>query len=152
MVKILFVCLGNICRSPMAEFLMKYKLKSLNLEAEVYSKGTSDEEEGNPVYYMTATLLDRLNIDYSTKRAEQMTYKDGDYYDYIIGMEQRNVNNAVRIIGQKNAHKVFRLMDFTDEPKDIADPWYTRNFSITYEQISKGLDGLIQYLKIKGLI
>ena len=152
MLKILFVCYGNICRSPMAEFVFADKIKKLNIEAIVKSKATSSEELGNPVYWGTAKILDRLGIDYGKKRAEKLAPADGSMYDFIIGMEESNVRAIKRIIGDGASARVLRLLDFTPNPQDIADPWYTRNFELTFEQIDNGTDCLIQYLKDNGYV
>lgn len=148
--KILFVCHGNICRSPLAEFLMKYKLKNLGLSAEVASKATSYEEIGNPVYYAIEPYLKKINADYKDKRAEKLTEKDGDYYDYILVMDDNNVKNAKKILSQKNHGKIFKLCDFTARPRSVSDPWYTRDFQTSYNDIEDGLNGFID-AKIKEL-
>lgn len=150
--KILFVCHGNICRSPLAEFLMKHKLKNLGLDAEVSSKATSCEEIGNPVYYAIEPYLKSIGADYKRKRAERMTEKDGDYYDYIIVMDDNNVRNAKRILQPKNYDKIFKLCDFTAAPRDVSDPWYTCDFDTCYADLDEGLDCFIEFLKNKKLI
>lgn len=131
----------------MAEFVFKSKIKDSGLLVEADSKGTSNEEIGNPVYYAIRPYLDKLKIDYSKKRADRMKKSDGDYYDYIIVMETSNKNAVNRIIDEKNRYKVKRLLDFTPNPCDIADPWYTRDFDTCYEQINYGVDCFIKYLK-----
>ena len=145
MIRILFVCHGNICRSPMAEYLLKYKLKKLKKDndIEVASAATSREEIGNSIHYGTKKILDRFNIDYSKKRARQITKDDVTHYDLIIGMDKYNINNLVRMFGNNTK---FRLLN----DKDIADPWYTLDFEITYKEIDKGLDNLIKELEIKN--
>lgn len=150
--KILFVCHGNICRSPLAEFLMKYKLKNLGLDAEVSSKATSYEEIGNPVYYAIEPYLKSIGADYKRKRAERMTEKDGDYYDYIIVMDDNNVRNAKRILQPKNHGKIFKLCDFTPFPRNVSDPWYTRDFDTCYADLDEGLDCFIEFLQNKKLL
>lgn len=147
MLKICFLCHGNVCRSPMAEFLMKYKLNELGLTAEVASKATSYEEIGNPVYYAIEPYLRKLGIDYSDKRAEKITEKDGDYYDYILAMDDNNVRNAKRILSPKNHGKIFKLCDFTSKPRNVSDPWYTRDFDTCYSDINDGLDCFIKIKK-----
>ncbi len=131
---------------------MKYKLKKLGLNAEVCSKATSYEEEGNPVYPYIRPYLDRIGADYKKKRAERMQKADGDYYDFIIVMESRNLAAAKNIIDAKNYKKLYRLCDFTDNPHDIDDPWYTRDFDKCYEEINLGLDGFIDYLRKNRLL
>ncbi len=148
MIKIMFVCHGNICRSPMAEFIMKDLLKKEGIaDVFVASAATSTEEIGNSVHYGTREILDHLNIDYSKKKAVQLKKSDYDYYDYLIGMDSRNINNMLRIVGGDPDHKINRLMDFTDEKCDIADPWYTDNFDLTYRQVLKGCKSLLEIIK-----
>lgn len=147
MIKVLFVCYGNICRSPMAEFIMKSKCSNLPSDIRVDSKATSSEELGNPVYYAIRPYLDNLKVNYSKKRAEKITAGDGDFYDYIIVMETYNADAVKRIIDRKNHYKVKRLLDYTDKPADIDDPWYTRDFDACYNEINYGIDCFIEYLK-----
>lgn len=141
MIKILFVCHGNICRSPMAEYLMKYKLEKLGLtyKFEVSSAATSREEIGNSIHYGTANILNKFNIDYSKKKARQITKDDLNYYDFIICMDHNNLYNLERMFGENNK---FRLLNV----KDIADPWYTLDFNKTFKEIDSGLDNLITSL------
>ena len=141
MIKVLFVCHGNICRSPMAEYLFKYKINKLGLNNLIYteSRATSSEEIGNPIHYKTAKILDRFNIDYKSKRAKQITNEDVLNYDYIICMDNYNIYNLERRFGNNNKFQL--LLD-----KDIADPWYTDDFELTYKEIDKGLDLLINKL------
>ncbi len=140
--KILFVCLGNICRSPMAEFLLKNKLKKRGVQnVEVASAATSHEEDGNPVYPPVARLLQSKGIDCSTKRARPLCAADGYIYDLLIGMEEGNVRRMQQIVGKTNAHKCKKLLD-----RDIADPWYTRDFETAYNDIMEGIEGLIKEL------
>lgn len=142
MIKILFVCHGNICRSPMAEYLLKYKLEKLRLidKFEVASAATSREEIDNPIHYGTRKILNRFNIDYSSKRARQITKEDVFYYDYIIAMDHNNLSNLERMFGKNTK---FQLLN----AKDIDDPWYTGDFELTYQEIDKGLDNLINKFK-----
>ena len=154
-IKILFVCHGNICRSPMAEFIMKEQLRKLGLEEEfhVASAATSSEEiwdgVGNPVYPPARAELAKHGISCGQKRAVQLVKEDYEKYDYLIGMEQMNIRNMMRILGSDPDHKVYRLLDFTDEPGDIADPWYSGKFGLTYDQIDKGVSCLIGELQQK---
>ena len=149
MIKILFICHGNICRSPLAEFLLKDRLSKGNYknQYEVASAATSTEEIGNPVHPGTRRILNSLGINCSGKRARQMTKADYLHYDYLIAMDSNNIRNILRMIGTDEEHKVFRLLDITEHPRDIADPWYTGNFTDTYDDIMEGLDTLMDKLE-----
>ena len=149
MIKILFVCHGNICRSPMAEFVMKDLVKKQGLSDQIYiaSAATSTEEIGNGVHRGTRNKLAEFGISAEGKKAVQITKSDYEKYDLILGMESYNLVNMKRIIGKDDAHKVYRLLDFSQNPRDIADPWYTGNFDETYEDVYEGCQGLLQYLK-----
>lgn len=146
MIKICFVCLGNICRSTMAEYMMKKKLEDLNLLNEFYikSRATSYEEEGNDIYPPAKRKLQSMNIPVGTHQSTVLTKKDYKQYDYFICMEERNIGNTMRIFGHDNDNKIFKLLD-----KDIADPWYTENFDETYNDLDEGLDSLINKLTKK---
>lgn len=148
MIKIIFVCHGNICRSPMAEFIFKDLIKKEKLEKEFFisSAATSTEEIGNPVYPPAKRKLELHNINCDEKRAVQLKYEDYEKYDYIIGMENINIKNILRIVKKDNESKVFRLMDFTDNKKDIDDPWYTGDFDITYNEIEEGCKALLKFI------
>lgn len=148
MIKILFVCLGNICRSPMAEFVFKDMVKRKGLENEFFiaSAATSTEEIGNQVHYGTKNKLSQYGISTAGKTAIQLTSRDYHEYDYIIGMEQSNIRNIHRIVGQDTQNKVYKLLDFTKRPGDIADPWYSGNFDKTYEDVKEGCERLLEYL------
>ena len=148
MIKVLFICHGNICRSPMAEFVFKNMVENRGLEQlfHIESAATSTEEIGSPVHYGTARILDRLHIDYSDKRARQMTKRDYEEYDYLIGMDSRNLRNMHRMIGGDPDDKIHLMLDFTDEPGDVADPWYTGGFDVTYRDITEGCEGLLKEL------
>lgn len=154
MTKILFICHGNICRSPMCEFIMKYLVAKRGLSSDFYiaSAATSTEEIGSRVHHGTAAILDRLGIDYSQKRARQMTKKDYQDYDMLIGMDDWNMRNMNRIAGGDPEGKLHLLMDFTDRPGEVADPWYTRNFEVTYRDVMDGCEGLLNYLEEQGVI
>ena len=147
MVKILFVCHGNICRSPMAEFVMKDLVKKADVNAYIASAATSTEEIGNPVHYGTRKKLAEFGISVSGKYAMQMTKKDYDEYDYIIAMDSNNIRNIFRIIGADPKNKVRKLLSFADRDGDIADPWYTGNFDATYSDVFEGCKGLIEKIK-----
>ena len=149
MTKVLFVCLGNICRSPMAEFIFKDMVKKEGLEDKIYaqSAATSTEAVGDDVYYLAKEKLLQEGIPFSKREARQITKQDYDKFDYIIGMEDINIKNIFRIVGEDKDNKISRLLDFTDNPRDIADPWYTGNFNITYLQIVEGCKALLEYIK-----
>lgn len=149
MIKILFVCHGNICRSPMAEFIMKdlVKRKGLEYKFEIASAATSTEEIGNPVYPKARKKLLEYGISCDGKTARRMTVDDYKYYDYIIAMDSYNIRNIERIIGKDSNNKVSRLLDFTNFPKDVEDPWYTEDFEATWRDINKGLDGLLKKIE-----
>ena len=154
MIKILFVCLGNICRSPMAEFVMKDLVEKENLESEFYiaSAATSSEEIGNPVHHGTRNKLKELGISTAGKCAVQLKKKDYEDYDYILGMEQRNIAGIMRIIGSDPKRKIKGLLDYSPNPRDIADPWYTGNFDVTYNDVKEGCQALLDtILKEKGI-
>jgi protein-tyrosine phosphatase len=144
-IKVLFVCLGNICRSPMAEFVFKDMVNKQGLHElfDIASAGTSSEETGNPVHPGTRKILNQLGISTEGKRAMKMTASDYNQYDYILAMEQRNVMNIHRIIGQDTEHKVRRLLDYSNHPRDIADPWYTGAFDQTYADVYEGCEALL---------
>ncbi|MDD6484736.1 MAG: low molecular weight phosphotyrosine protein phosphatase [Clostridiales bacterium] len=149
MTRILFVCLGNICRSPMAEFLMKDMVKKRHMEDEFFiaSAATSTEEIGNPVHYGTRRKLAEYGISVEGKYAALLKKSDYSEYDYIIGMEAANLRAMLRIFGSDPMGKVHRLLDFTDKPRDIADPWYTGDFDTTYNDIYEGLLGLLEHIE-----
>ncbi len=152
MIKILFVCHGNICRSPMAEFIMKELVEHEGLEDKIYveSAATSTEEIGSGVYPPVKRILNSRGIDCSKKRARQITAADYDKFDYIVCMDERNLRNIKYIIND-NDGKVSRLLDFTNTPHDVADPWYTGDFDITENDIQKGCEGLLKFLKNAGI-
>ena len=148
MIKILFVCLGNICRSPMAEFILKDMIKKRGLthEIQVASAATSREELGNSIYPPAKRALIAHNIPYTERAARQITKKDYMDYDRIIAMERRNITGIHRITGGDPERKIRLLLDYTDHPGDIADPWYTGDFELTYQQVTAGCLGLLEDL------
>ncbi|MBR5479574.1 MAG: low molecular weight phosphotyrosine protein phosphatase [Clostridia bacterium] len=148
MKKILFVCHGNICRSPMAEFVFRDMVKKAGLSDKVHiaSAATSREELGNPVHHGTVAKLSPLGISTKGKYAVQMTKADYDEYDLLLAMDQYNIRNMLRIVGSDPEHKIMRLLDITERPRDIADPWYTGNFDETYNDIFEGCTALLKKL------
>ncbi len=147
-IRILMVCHGNICRSPMAEFVIKDMIEKEYLGNRFYvaSAATSTEEIGNPVHPGTRRKLKEYGISTDGKHAVQLSRKDYDKYDYLIGMEQRNVTNMLRILGGDPEGKVRRLLDFSPDPRDIADPWYTGDFDRTYDDVYEGCKALLTYI------
>ena len=148
MMKILFVCHGNICRSPMAEFVMKdmVKKKGVADRFEIASAATSTEELGNPVYPPARRKLNEEGLSCSGKTSRQMTKDDYGYYDYIIAMDRNNLRNMVRFVGDDPERKVSLLMDHTSTPRDVADPWYTGDFQQTWDDVCAGCSGLLEKL------
>ena len=158
MIRVLFICHGNICRSPMAEFIFKDMVSKQGLSDRFYiaSAATSTEEIwngiGNPVYPPAKRELAKHGITCEGKRAVQLKKSDYNKYDYLIGMEERNRRNMLRILGKDPEKKVSLLLDYADEHGDIADPWYTGNFDITYRDVVRGCEGFLTYLESKGQI
>lgn len=148
MIKILFVCHGNICRSPMAEYIMRDIVNKNNKGNlfEIASKGTSREELGNSVYPPVRRMLKEYGITCDGKTAVQMTKEDYRSFDYIVAMERRNISNIIRIVGDDADQKISLLLDYTDRPGDVADPWYTGDFEKTWDDILKGCQGLFNKL------
>ena len=148
MKKILFICHGNICRSPMAEFVMKDIVRNAGLEHEfeIASAATSREEIGNPVYPPTKRILKEHGISCEGKTSRQITINDYNYYDYIVAMDQNNLRNLKKIIGDDPQKKVSLLMDYTNRPADVADPWYTGDFNTTWNDVVEGCMGLLSSL------
>ena len=147
--KILFICHGNICRSPMAEFLLKDMVKKRGLAAdfEIASAATSREEIGNPVHYGTRNKLAQLGISVSGKHAVQVTMRDYEHYDLLLAMDNNNIRNLQRLLGADTQDKIHLLLDYTERRgESIADPWYTGDFDVTYSDIMQGLEGLLKYL------
>lgn len=153
MTKVLFVCHGNICRSPMAEFVLKDMVKKRSIESQfvVASAATSREEIGNPVHHGTVKKLKEYGISTTGKRAIQLEKQDYTYYDYLIGMEQQNIINMKRILGADSEHKISRLLDYTNHPGNIADPWYTGDFDLTYRNIKEGCEALLTFILERGI-
>ena len=148
MERILFVCHGNICRSPVAEFVMKDLVRKAGADERFFiaSAATSTEEIGNPVYPPARRKLAEHGIGCAGKTARQMTAADYREYDLLIGMDSANLRNMRRICGGDPEGKIRLLMDFTDRPGDVADPWYTGDFETTWRDISAGCRGLLEWL------
>ena len=154
MKKILFVCHGNICRSPMAEYVMKDLVKKAGLEAEfqIASAATSREEIGNPVYPPAQRKLAEHGIRCDGKRARQLRRDDYTRYDLLIGMDRANVRNMERICGGDPEGKLHLLLEYTARPGEVADPWYTGDFQATWEDVEAGCTGLLQSLLDSGAL
>ena len=152
MVKILFICHGNICRSPMAEFVMKDLVKKAGLESRFHieSAATSTEEIGNPVYPPARRKLAEHGIGCAGKTARQLTSFDYDKYDLLIGMDRANLRNMQRICGGDPGGKLHLLMDYTGRPGEVADPWYTNDFETTWRDVLAGCQGLLDVCKKPG--
>lgn len=146
--KILFVCHGNICRSPMAEFVFKKMAaeRGLSDKFEVASRATSAEELGNPVYPPARRELSRHGISTDGKYAIQLARSDYDSYDLLVGMDSANIRNMHRLFGADPKGKIKKLMDYTSRPGDVDDPWYSGNFDVTYRDIYDGCLALISAL------
>lgn len=147
-VRILFVCHGNICRSTMAEFVMKSIVgeRGLSDRFTIESAATSTEEIGSPVHPGTRKILEREGIDCSGKTARQMQRSDYDRFDLLIGMDEANVRNMLRMLGGDPAGKVHKLLEFAGSEADIVDPWYTGDFEATYDDVHAGCVGLLGWL------
>ena len=164
-IKILFVCHGNICRSPISEFVLKDMVEKRGLidKFEIASAATSTEEiwngRGNPIYPPAQEELRKHNIgntsytNFASKRARQVTREDYSYYDYLLCADTNNIRNTIRITGPDTENRIKLLLDFADRPgQSIADPWYTGDFKATYRDVLDGCNGFISYLEKEGLI
>jgi protein-tyrosine phosphatase len=150
--RIMFVCLGNICRSPMAELLLKDMVKKAGREGDfiIESSATAHDNVWNgvgaPVYSHIKTLLEGKGISCAGKRAQVLTAEHGDKFDLFLCMDDSNVRNASRILGEKNAQKCKKLLSYAGESGNVADPWYTRDFEQAYNDVKRGLEGLLTAL------
>ena len=151
MIKIMFVCLGNICRSPMAEFVMR-DLVNKKGESEnffIRSSATGTWELGNGVHYGTRKILDRLNISYKGKISQPLKKSDYDKYDYIVGMDEYNRRDMLRLFGGDKDNKISLLLEYADLHREVADPYYTGDFEATYKDVVLGTNALYEYIKQK---
>lgn len=151
MIKVLFVCHGNICRSPMAEFLFKDYVAKKGLSSEFYidSAATSSEELGNPVHYGTRKILERYGIDCSKKRARRIKKSDYDEFDYIVFMDKNNLRGLFGLFYGRPMDKVILMLKYTSNPRDVADPWYTGDFEKTHDDIMEGIETLFEEIYVK---
>ena len=149
MIKVLFICHGNICRSPMAESILKHLASINGLTAFLYidSAATSTEEIGNGVHYGTRNILGKKGVPCAEHRARQMTRRDYEEYNYLIGMDDANIRNMMRIVGGDPKHKMYKLLEFAESGRAIADPWYTGDFDTTYADVEEGCKALLKYLQ-----
>lgn len=149
MINVMFVCHGNICRSPMAEFVLKDMVEEIGLKRKfnIQSTATSTEEIGSPVHSGTKKILSRYGISCEGKRAVQFTKDDYESNDYVIAMDDENVSNLKSMIQDADDFKICKLLDFAGESRDISDPWYTGDFEKTYEDIKKGCEGFLEEIQ-----
>lgn len=152
MINIVFVCHGNICRSPMAEFIMQDLVQKAGRGEQflICSAATSTEEIGHDLHPSAKEKLMEQQIPFAPRHAVQLQHSDLDRYDYFIGMDSHNIANMQRILGASCSSKIYRLLDFTNAPADIADPWYTGDFDLTYREIVAGCSALLQQLTEPG--
>lgn len=151
MIRVCFVCHGNICRSTMAHFLFQDMVNKAHLDSHFYidSAATSREEIGNPPHHGTVNKLREVGIPVLPHKAVQLTRRDYEKYDYLIGMDDWNIRNMMKILKADPKNKVKKLLDFAGSGRDIADPWYTGNFDKTYEDIQEGLCALLNEIREK---
>ncbi|MBQ7209809.1 MAG: low molecular weight phosphotyrosine protein phosphatase [Paludibacteraceae bacterium] len=148
MIKIVFVCHGNICRSPMAEFVMRSLANEAGRggEFEIASAAVSREETGNDIYPPAKRKLTEKGIPFTRRSASQITLADYQYYDYVVCMDRSNLRYLERIIGDDTCHKVSLLMEWTGVLRDVADPWYTGDFEIAYQDILNGCKAMLEQI------
>ncbi len=148
MKKVMFVCHGNICRSPMAEFVFKKMVADRGLATEfvIESSATSTEEIGNDIHHGTRRILEKYGIPHKRREAVQIARADYAKYDLFVGMDSANIRNLGRIFGADPENKITKLLDFTPRGGDVADPWYTGNFEETWRDVNKGCEALLDHL------
>ena len=149
--RILFICHGNICRSPMAEFILKDMVEKAGRagEFEIASAATSTEEIGNDIYPPAKRILTQKGIKFNSRQARQITKPDYDYYDFIIAMDDNNIRNLKRLLGEDTENKISLMMDYAGKHRDVADPWYTGDFETTYNDIVEGCRGFLKLISEK---
>lgn len=149
MIKILFVCHGNICRSPMAEFVMKERLRSFGLDKVIHveSAALHRDELGSDIHYGTREVLDRYDIPYESRAARLVKRSDYDAFDFIIGMDRYNYDDMQRLFKNDPQHKVSLLLDWTGISRDVADPWYTGDFDTTFNDVDAGCLALVEHFR-----
>ena len=154
MLKILFICHGNICRSTMSQFVFQHMVNNLGLKDQFYidSMATSTEELGNGPHYGTVRTMNEVGIPVLPHRAKQISWSDYDKFDYIIGMDTWNMKNLNRMLKGDPDGKVHKFLSFAGSGRDIADPWYTGNFDATYNDVVEGCEGFLDYLRDQGEI
>ena len=154
MIKVLFICHGNICRSTLSESVFTHKVNTLGLENMfvIDSAATSREEIGNPPHRGTVNKLREMGIPVVPHQARQITWSDYTNFDYIIGMDSANIRNLNRMLKNDPEGKIYKFLTFAGSGRDIADPWYTGNFDATYEDVMEGCEGFLRYLEEQGKI
>ena len=149
MIRVLFVCHGNICRSTLSESVFTHMVKTAGLQNQfiIDSFATSREEIGNPPHYGTVNKLREVGIPLVPHRAKQITLADYDKFDFIIAMDTANIRNLNRMLNNDPEGKIYKLLSFAGSDADIADPWYTGDFDATYDDVTRGCKGLLEYIK-----
>lgn len=154
MIKILFICHGNICRSTMSQFVFQHMVNKLGIADQFYidSMATSTEETGNPPHRGTVRKMKEAGVPVLPHAAKQVSWRDYDKFDYIIGMDTWNIKNLRRMLKGDPDGKVYKFLTFAGSDRDIADPWYTGDFDATYIDVVEGCNGFLEYLKAQGEI
>ena len=152
MIKVLFVCLGNICRSPMAQFVFKQMVTEKGL-ADKFEIDSAATESYNEMYHAgihngTREMLKSMHVPFEEHYSRRICPQDYTHFDYILAMDDSNIEDIQSLVGMDTEHKIYRLLDFTDTPRNIRDPWYTGNFNETYSDIHEGCQAFLKYLKI----